>query len=453
MTSFRQSLAELRPTFALALPIAVGQVSQILMGLTDSAMLGHVGRVPLAASAFAGSVFGLFFIAGAGLLAPVSVLVARARGANRPDECAQWLRHGLALAMAASVLGALAMSALSTQLGRLGQPVEVIAAVNPFFVIIACSLVPTFLFQVLRQFSEALGNPWPPMFILFFGVGLNVLFNWILIFGHLGLPALGLTGSGCSTLLARSISAGILWLWLKRQSGFRTLLPRAGDLPVLSRAHLRAMFQIGVPAAGQLLFEVGAFAAAALMMGWLGTVPLAAHQIALSCASFTFMFPLGLSTAVAIRLSQALGEGRREALRPIGFGAFGLGTAVMGAFGLIFALAGGLIARGFTTDPDVASLAGRLLLVAAIFQVFDGGQVIGAGALRGLTDVKIPTVITFVAYWLVALPGGYLLGFKLHFGAAGIWAGLAAGLACAAVLLAWRLARLTATGAQYGPRI
>ncbi len=444
MFRFKSILAELRPTLALALPITAGSVSQILIGLTDSAMIGHVGRVPLAASAFAGSVFGFFFLVGLGLLSPVSVLVARAHGAGRSEECARWLQHGLALALAVSVLTALVLAGLSTQLRRFGQPPEVVAAVNPFFVIIAVSLVPTMVFQALRQFSEAMGRPWLPMSILFLSVGLNAFFNWVFIFGHLGAPALGLTGSGCSTLLARTLGVGLLWTWLRRQSGFRPLLPRARSLAAVQWRHFREMFQIGVPVAGQLLFEVGAFSTAAVLMGWLGTVPLAAHQIALSCASFTFMFPLGLAMAVSIRLSQAVGAGRREALRPIGFGALGLGVAIMGSFGLVFALGGGWISRGFTPDPEVAALAARLLLVAAVFQIFDGGQVVSAGALRGLTDVKVPTAITFLAYWLVALPAGYLLAFKAGLGARGVWAGLAAGLACAAVLLAARLARATA---------
>ena len=446
MSRFKSILAELRPTLALALPIIAGSVSQILIGLTDSAMIGHVGRVPLAASAFAGSVFGFFFIVGLGLLAPVSVLVARARGAGRGDECARWLRHGLVLALAVSAFTALLLAALATQLRHFGQPAEVVSAMTPFFVIIAVSLVPTMVFQALRQFSEAMGRPWLPMAILFLSVALNAFFNWVFIFGHLGAPALGLTGSGCSTLLARTLGVGLLWAWLRRQPAMRALLPRGRDLAAVAWPHFREMFQIGVPVAGQLMFEVGAFSTAAVLVGWLGTVPLAAHQIALSCASMTFMFPLGLAMAASIRLSQAVGSGRREALRPIGFGALGLGVTVMGAFALVFAFAGGWISRGFTTDPEVAALATRLLLVAAVFQIFDGGQAVSAGALRGLTDVKVPTAITFIAYWLVALPAGYLLAFPGGLGAGGIWAGLAAGLACAAVLLAARLVRATAAG-------
>lgn len=444
MSAWKTTLAELRPTLALALPITAGQVSQVLMGLTDSAMVGHVGRVPLAASAFAGSVFGFFFVVSLGLLSPVSVLVARAHGAARRDEIAQWLRHGLVLTLAASVLLALLLAGLSTQLRHFGQPPEVVAAANPFFVIIGVSLIPTLVFQALRQFSEAIGRPWQPMLILSLGVALNVWFNWIFIFGHLGAPALGLTGSGCSTLAARTLSAGLLWIWLRRQPGVRPLLPRWRDLTRVAWAPFRAMLAIGVPVAGQLIFEVGAFSTAALLMGWLGTVPLAAHQIALSCAAFTFMFPLGLSLAVSIRLSQAVGGGRRDTLRPIGFGALGLGTVIMGTFALVFAFAGGWISRGFSPDPAVAALATRLLLVAAVFQIFDGGQVVSVGALRGLTDVKVPTAITFIAYWLVALPAAYLLAFPAGLGARGVWMGLAAGLGCAALLLAARLVRATA---------
>ena len=453
MPAIRQSLAELRQTLALALPITVGQVSQILMGLTDSAMVGHIGKVPLAASAFAGSVFGVFFVAGIGLLAPVSVLVARAHGGGRPEECARWLRHGLALTLAMGVCLAFLLTGLSTELHRFGQPAEVVAAANPFFVIIAVSLIPTFLFQVLRQFSEALGQPWQPMIILFLSVGLNALFDWVLIFGHLGAPALGLTGSGCSTLLARSLSVLLLWSWLRRQPGIGALLPRLGHSVGLAWPHFREMFQIGVPVAGQLLFEVGAFSSAAMLMGWLGTVALAAHQIAVSCASVTFRFPLGLAMAVSIRMSQAVGAGWREALRPIGFGALGLAIAIMGAFALVFAFAGAWIARGFTADPDVAAVAARLLVVAAFFQVFDGAQVVGSGALRGLTDVKVPTLITFIAYWLVALPAAYLLAFQTRLGPTGVWIGLAAGLASAALLLAWRLARATAPRPPAAPPV
>lgn len=440
-------LRELRPTLALAVPIVLGQVGQMAMGITDSVMIGRVGKVPLAAAAFANGVYGFVFIAGLGLLLPIAVLTARAHGARQPRECGEFLRHGVLLAATLGLAAFALLGVAGTQLHRFGQPAEVVAVVTPYFLLLSASLLPTFLFQVLKQSSEALGHPWAPMRILLGGVLLNAVLNWVLIYGHFGFPALGLTGAGIATLLARLLVLAVLWVWLARRPDVRAEWPeRWGGAP--EPARLREMFRLGVPASAQLLFEGGAFSAVALMMGWLGTVPLAAHQIAISCASFTFMVPLGLSSAAGMRLSQAAGAGRREALRPIGFGAFGAGLGLMVVFGLGFALGGRFLALGFTPEPEVVALATRLLIVAAIFQIFDGAQVIGAGALRGLTDVKIPTGITFVAYWLVSLPLGRWLAFHTALGAVGLWAGLAAGLGLAAVLLAWRFHRLTGSAAH-----
>lgn len=440
------ALKELRPTLALALPIIIGQVSQILMGITDSVMIGRVGVVALAAASFTSAVFGVVFIVGIGLLLPVAVLVARAHGAGRPEESAAYLRHGVALAGGSSVLGTVALLALSTHLDWLGQPAEVVAEVGTYFRLIAVSLVPVLLYQVLRQFSEAMGHPWSAMVLLLLGVALNVLLNWILIWGHLGFPALGLEGAGWATLISRCVALAALWLWLHHLPDLRAAWPQRWR-GALERTRLREMLALGIPAAGQLLFEAGAFTAAALMMGWLGTVPLAAHQIALNCASFMFMVPLGLAIATSMRIGRAVGEGRPAVLRAVGFGALGAGVGFMTLAAVGFALGGWWLARAFTPEPAVVALAVQLLVVAAIFQTADGAQVIGAGALRGLTDVRIPTLITFVAYWVIALPVGYLLAFRTPLGPVGVWSGLAVGLALAAVLLAWRFHRLTRRGA------
>lgn len=432
-------LKELRPTLALALPMIVGQVSQMLIGITDAAFIGRVGTVELAAAAFTHGIFGLFYIVGIGLLLPVGVLTARDHGAGDAAGCAAWLRHGRALALATGAAGFALLAVLATQLHRFGQPPEVLAVVKPFFLLNSLSLVPALYFQVQRQYLDALGRPWVGTGIMLADVGLNALLNWMFIWGHLGAPALGLTGSGVATLLARTLAVGFIAFWLRGER------PASG---AWSGARFREMAGIGVPAAGSLLFESGAFAAAMLMMGWLGATALAAHQVALSCAAFTFMFPLGLSMATSIRLSKARGEGREAALRPIGFGALGCAAAIMLTFAAGFALGGTLLARGFTPDPAVVELAARLLVVAAIFQLFDGGQVTAAGALRGLTDVKVPTAITFTAYWGIALPGAYLLAFRTPLGPLGVWTALAAGLACAALLLVWRFHRLTRSAVQ-----
>ena len=436
-------LRELRPTLALAFPIIVGQVSQMLIGLTDSAFIGRVGTVSLAASAFTHGVFGIFYIVGIGLLLGAAVFAARDHGAGDEAGCAAWLRHGRALAVAVG-LGAIGLLAVvSTQLHRFGQPPEVVAIVRPFFLLISVSILPTLVFQVQRQFAESIGRPWVPMGIILADVVLNAFLNWVLVFGHLGLPALGLAGSGLATLLARAAAVAVIAVWLRRSPDFAAV--RAAPWRGWERERFLKLLRLGGPAGVMLLFEAGSFTASALMMGWLGTVALAAHQVALGCAALTFMFPLGLSTAVSMRISKALGEGRRDALRPIGFGALGAGLSLMLCFALIFAVAGSRIAGAFTPAPDVAALATRLLLVAAVFQLFDGGQVICVGALRGLHDVRVPTAITFVAYWVIALPLAYLLAFHTSLGPLGIWAGLAAGLSCAALLLSGRLHRLTLT--------
>jgi MATE family multidrug resistance protein len=434
-------LKELRPTLALAFPIIVGHMSQMLIGLTDSAFIGRVGTVPLAAAAFTNGVFGIFYVVGIGLLCGAGVFAARDHGAGDEVGCAAWLRHGRALALAVGFGGLGLMAFLSTQLAHFGQPSEVVAIARPFFLLIAASVVPALVFQVQRQFAESLGRPWVPMAIILADVALNAFFNWVLVFGHLGFPALGLVGSGCATLLARLVAVAAIAVWLRRSRHFAVV--RAAPWSGWERARFVHLLRLGGPAGGMLLFEAGVFSAAALMMGWLGTVPLAAHQIAIGCASFAFMFPLGMSMAVSLRISRAHGEGRPEAVRAIGFGALVTGLVFMAGCALVFVVAGRAITAGFTPAPDVATLATRLLLVAAFFQLFDGGQVISVGALRGLHDVRVPTVITFVAYWVISLPLGYGLAFHTGLGPVGVWVGLAIGLGSAALLLSWRFHQLT----------
>jgi multidrug resistance protein, MATE family len=446
----KRLLLEVRPTLALAGPIIVGQVSQMLMGITDSIMIGRVGKVPLAASAFAGSLWGVAFLLGLGLLIPVAVLVARAHGGGRDAEAGDWLRHGVVLAVAVSLLVGLLMLALTPWLTEFGQPPEVVAAMRPYYEILVVSILPTLLFQTFRQFAEAMGRPWVPMGIMLGGVAFNVFLNWVFIYGNLGMPALGLAGAGWATLISRVTGVALIVVWLHRTPVIRSAWPRDWRRG-LALARYRVMFGLGVPAAACLLFEAGAFTAAAIMMGWLGATALAAHQIAISCAAFAFMFPLGLSMALSLRIGRAIGAGESHRLRPIFFSAQLMTVLFMSGTALTFALAGRLMAAGFVTEVEVITLAAQLLVIAAIFQLFDGSQVVSTGALRGLTDVKIPTLINFVAYWVLALPAAYLLGFKGSWGPVGVWVGLAAGLAVAALALLARFLRRTRATPPYRP--
>ena len=439
MTSYLQ---EARRTLVLAGPIMVGQLSQMLMGVTDAIMIGHVGKVPLAASAFAGSIFGLFFVIGIGLLVPVSVMISRAHGGGDEAEAAEWMGHGAVLSLGAGIISTLLMIALGMQLHRFGQPAEVLAAVNPYFQLIAVSLVPTLMFQVQRQFAEALERPMVPMVFMLIGVLLNIFLNWVLIYGNLGAPAMGLTGAGWATLISRTVGMVVIFYWVSRARDFRAAWP-AKWFRRYSWPRFRELLQLGVPIAMSMTFEGGAFGAAAIMMGWLGSTPLAAHQIAISCAAFTFMIPLGLSMAVSIRVGRAVGGGRLDAVRPIGFSAQIISAVIMGAFALLFVFAGEQLARGFVDERDVVLLAAEFLVVAGIFQLADGAQVVGAASLRGLKDVKLPTILTALAYWGFALPLGYWLGLHTDMGAPGIWVGLAGGLIFAAFALIGRFTVLT----------
>ncbi len=438
---FRES----RATLLLAIPITIGQVSQMLMGITDSVMIGRTGAVPLAASAFGVGVFNIFFIVGVGLLTPVAVFASRSRGEGRHDEAGEYLRHGLALALGVAVVEIAMILAMGRHLELFRQPPEVLATVNPFFSLIGLSLVPVLAYLALRQFAESMGRPWVPMLVILGGVALNASLNWVFIYGHLGSPAMGLTGAGIATLISRLLCTAVIFAWLRLDPVMRPAWPVRWFAP-LSGARLARMFGVGLPVSCSLLFEGGAFGAATIMMGWLGAVPLAAHQVALSCAAFTFMFSLGLSMAVGMRMSAALGRGDKASLRPIWVGAVAMGAALAAANAAAFLVCGRARSDFFIAAPTVIATASLLLAVAAVFQLFDGGQVINSAALRGLTDVRIPAAITFVAYWLIALPLGYLLGIRGSFGPAGIWSGLAVGLAVAAVLLSLRTLRLTRGG-------
>jgi len=448
--TLRPIFSELRTTLALAFPIIVGQLSQMLMGVADSVMVGRLGAVPLAAAAFANVLFMGGFMLGGGVLASGSVLISRTHGAKQSRKCAEYLRHGVWLAAGLGVLICAGILSLIPWLDHFGQPLEVLAAVRPYLELIAVSLLPTLLFQVLRQFGEATGHPWGPMVILLSSVALNVLLNWILIYGHWGAPALGLAGAGWATLASRIVSLFALWAWLRVHKELRAEWPgtAAAKSSVhvaeanpawfsrLSWTHLREMFVLGIPIAGQFVFEGGFFAISALMMGWIGTVPLAAHQIAINCAGFAWVIPLGLSIALSVRVGRTVGEGRVELLPRIVFGAQGAGLAYAVFSILTFVFAGRAIAAGFTPEVRVVELAAQLLIIAALFQVFDGGQVIASGALRGLADVKVPSVITFISYWVIGLPLAYFLGVRLAQPQA-VWSSMVVGLALGGMML-WR---------------
>lgn len=442
MSFARATIRELRPTMRLAAPIAAGQVGQMLMGVTDTIMVGQVGTLALAACAFSNNVLMIAAIVGYGVLTAVSVRVAHAHGAGTQHAMARAYYAGAGLSVIGGIICAAGMYLFYPLFHHLGQAPGVVEEAEAYTIIVMWSLIPAWLIATARNYLDSQSRPWPSFWITLAGVLLNVLLNWILIFGNLGAPALGLAGAGWATLISRVATfAALTWFLL---AGSSAPSERWRPDAVWWREQW-AMLRLGMPTGLMLLSEVGAFSAAALLIGHLGAVPLAAHQIAITCASTTFMLPLGVAMASTVRIGQALGGGRRELLRPIGAGAWLIGLVVMAAFTVILVAAGPAIARAFVSDPKVIVIAAQLLVIAGVFQLVDGVQVIGSGLLRGLHDTKVPMWINLIAYWVIALPLGGWLAFARGEGAAGMWVGLAWGIALASVLLVLRFWAKTKT--------
>ena len=438
MSLLAQSLSENRRTLALASPIVAGFVGQMLMGLSDTIMVGHVGVIPLAACAFANTVLSVPMVVGFAILSSVSVRASLAFGAGRDRMSGEALRGGLLVGTCLGILVAGAIQVSVPFLPLLGQGDEVTSAAKTYLIICAWSVVPVFLTTPAKNFCEALSRPWVPFWIMIAGVLLNIALNWVFIYGNLGFPAMGIEGAGVATALARVAVAGAMIAYVLVAPNLSRSLPAAwfgGGLGL----EIRRLLAIGLPSGGMHLAEISGFASGSLMMGWLGPSALAAHQIAITCAATTFMVPLGLSQAVSVRIGQARGASEEHRYLPIVFGTWGMTVLVMTLFAIIFVGAGAAISGWFVANAAVTSLAAQLLVIAGFFQIFDGIQVTSSGALRGFEDTRTPMFIGILAYWIVALPISYLSAFKLGFGPTGIWFGFVAGLALASAALVTRL--------------
>lgn len=438
MSLLSQSLSENRRTLALAAPITAGFLGQMLMGWVDTIMVGRIGVVPLAACAFANTILAVPFVFGFGVLSAVSVRVSIAHGAGREQESGENLRSGLVMGALLGLLIALFIQFGLPLLPLLGQKPEVNAACVNFLILCAWSIIPVFLTTVAKNFCEALSRPWVPFWIVLGGVLMNVVLNWILIYGNLGAPAMGLDGAGLATLLARiGVTLGIFGYAMKDSSLIRSL-PKKWLAPGWLR-ELPALLRIGLPTGGLHLSEVSTFAACSLMMGWISVDAMAAHQIAMTCVATTFMIPLGLSQALSVRVGQLRGSRELNRLRPVVFGAMGLGFLLMSATALVLIFGGSHIAGWFITASSVTVLAAHLLFIGGIFQICDGAQIVATGALRGFEDTRTPMIVGAFTYWGIALPASYFLAFKAGLGPTGVWIGLVIGLTIAAFCLVTRL--------------
>ncbi|HTI08291.1 MAG TPA: MATE family efflux transporter [Puia sp.] len=438
-------------TIRLALPIIIGELAQMALHIIDTAMVGAISYKQLAAVALVVNVLNIPFVLGIGMTISVSQMVSMAHGRRDGLLVSHYLFNGFCLcALTALVISAGLVSGRNI-LFHLGQDPEVVHFALPFMQLMGWSIIPMLLFMTLKQFTDGLEFTKTAMILSLAGMPVNIFLNWLLIYGNWGFPRLELVGAGWATLITRTLLFVVLGLVIFKHATFRRYIAVSRRQWRLRSGTLRELLHIGVPSSLQLGMESGAFAASGILIGTIGAIAQAAHQIAISCASFTFMVSMGLAQAGSIRVSNAYGRTDWPKISLIGRST--LVTAVLyGLFCAIgFILLRNVLPGAFNRNTSVMEMGSVLLLYAAIFQISDSTQATGAGLLRGIKDVKRPTILIAIAYWVIGLPLGYVLAFIFHMGASGMWLGFIAGLTMASLFLIARFLKMTRVEAPSAP--
>jgi multidrug resistance protein, MATE family len=431
MLTLPEMRREFRPMLRLALPLALTELAWVAMGLVDTMM---VGRLPYSAVAIGAVSLGttLFYaigIFGSSIMLGLDTLASQAYGAGKLQECHRAFFNALYLALVlAPALMVLIFAGLPF-LNHFGIDPQVLAHTIPFIKALTWGTFPLVLYSVFRRYLQSMAIVRPVVFAGISANVVNLIGNWALVYGHLGLPALGVTGSGWSTFISRVYMVTVLAIAAvyydrKRASG----LWRASRRLEMDR--IRKLLRLGLPAATQLLLEISAFSATTVLIARLGALPLAGHQIALNVASLTFMVPLGIGSAAAVRVGHALGARDVHGAARAGWMALLFGVTFMSCAALVLFLFPQAIARVYSPQPQVIDMGATLLMVAAVFQLFDGLQAVATGALRGAGNTRAPMLTHLLGYWMIGLPLGAVLGFKFGLGAVGFWTGL-----CVALIL------------------
>lgn len=430
-----------KKNLVLALPVILSQVGQVSVSLVDNMMVGHKGTTELAAASFSNSIFMVGMLMGMGICMGLTPVVGRYFGQKNESQLGSYLKNGLFIHTVVSIGIVGLMCGVAFLLGYMGQPEEVSTLAFPYFLVLVASIIPLLLFYSFKQFLEGLGNTKIAMVITLVSNLVNVIFNYLLIFGKFGFPELGLQGAGISTLLSRWLMPFMMVIYILRHGEFAHLLQIARRAS-LQWTKIKELLSIGFPIGTQIVIEVLTFSVGAVMMGWIGTEQLAAHQIALGMASFTYMISLGVGAATTIHVSHEYGIHNYPLIRRMIRASLHLVVLFMSTMGLLFIVLRYQLPWLFTSDSGVIHIAAGLLIIAALFQVFDGVQVTLLSALRGLSDVRMPMFIAFLSYSVIGLPISYLCAFIFNFGAFGIWLGFLVGLVAAAFLFGYRLKRL-----------
>jgi len=434
---------EVRQTLRLGWPIILGNMTQIALGIIDSAMVGAIHSSQLAAASFVNNLIALPLILSIGLTTAISPLVASALGEGDKDKPLRILFNGGLIVSLLAVVFAFSIHFGVDMVYYFGQDRIVADLSKPYLIWMGWGIVPMAAFMALKQFADGLGRTRVPMYLALLSIPVNVLVNYAFIFGRWGAPRLELEGAGVGTMASRIvILLAILWL-VAYGKGFADYRQSIGDQLQVRWERFRDVFRIGIPASLQYGMESGAFAISGIMAGWLGYVQQAAHQIAISIASFTFMVSVGISAAGSIRVGYAYGRHDWAQARRVGTSTLIIAVVYGMMCALLFVLGRYQLPLLFNDETKVLEYAAILLFLTAVFQISDSVQAIGVGLLRGIQDVKVPTFYVLLAYWIIGIPSGYLLAFQQGWDVAGIWVGLVLGLSASAAFLTLRFLRLT----------
>jgi MATE family multidrug resistance protein len=427
---------DLRAMVGLATPVVIIQVGMMLMGVVDTIMVGHLSAVALAAVALGNLYFFGLGVFGMGTLMVLDPVVAQAVGARDAPAIARGIQRGVVVAILLGVPATLLLLPAEPFMTFARQPADVVPHAASYAVRLAPGVLPFFLFIVLRQSLQSMHLTAPIMVTIVVANLANAGLNWMLIFGRLGAPPLGVAGAAWATTLSRWVLLTLLLTltWRRLRPHLLPIRPEVWQWAPLAR-----MLRLGVPIGCQYTLEFGAFAFVALMMGWLGTREMAGHQVAINLASLTFMVPLGVADAASILVGHAVGRGDLPGIRGAARAALLCGIGFMSCTAVAFLTAPGPLARLYTNETAVLAVAMGLIPLAGVFQVFDGTQTVAGGILRGLGETKVAMLVNLVGYWFFGLPVSYLLGFVLGMGPGGRWYGLVLGLAAVATILLVRV--------------
>ncbi len=434
---------EIYKTVQLAIPIITGELAQLSLHLIDTAMVGAISYRHLAAASLVMTAANIPFVIGIGMTISVSQLVSMANGRRDHQLISHYLFNGFLLCTVFALLISGGLVFGRNILKHLDQDPQVVTLALPFMTLVGLSIVPMLLFMTLKQFTDGLEYTKTAMMLSLGAMPVNIFLNWLLIYGNWGFPRLELVGAGYATLITRTLIFVVLGLIVLKHKTFRRFIAVRERQWKYNFKTIRELLRIGIPSSLQLGVEVCAFAVSGIIIGTINAVSQAAHQIALSCAAFTFMVSMGLSQAGSIRVSNAYGRMEWNKIRTIGKTTL-VAAFLYGSFcAVCFIFFRWQLPLVFNENPEVVHLSALLLLFAAVFQISDATQATGAGLLRGIKDVRLPTVLIMIAYWVIGLPVGWLFAFHYRMGAPGIWLGLILGLTLASVFLISRFLNMT----------